>query len=190
MRIGYARVSTRDQNEASQVDALTAAGCDQVLIDHASGTLARRPHLDEALLMANRPGDELVITRLDRLGRSLPDLIDIVNRLGGRGVNLVVLEQGIDTTTAGGRLFFHILGAIAEFERELMSERTKDGLAAARARGRTGGQKPKLTAAQVALARQLYDELGVDGKRTRTVQEIADMFNVARPTIYRALENA
>jgi DNA invertase Pin-like site-specific DNA recombinase len=187
MRIGYARVSTPEQNPASQHDALTAAGCEQVFTDHASGVLAKRPGLDQALLLASRPGDQLVITRLDRLGRSLAHLIETVDRLHGHGVDLVVLEQGIDTTTPVGRMFFQILGAVAEFERALMSERTRDGLAAARARGRTGGQKPKLNPSQESLARQLYDEVGMDGKRARTVQDIADVFGVSRQTIYRHL---
>jgi len=189
MKIGYARVSTRDQHPEAQHDALIAAGCDpaHVCIDKASGKLARRPELDKALLVL-REGDQLVITKLDRLGRSLANLIEIAADLQARGVNLVVLDQGIDTTTAVGRMFFQILGAIAEFEHALMSERTADGLAAARARGRTGGQKPKLGPRQVRLARSMYEEKGEDGKRKHTVQQIADEFGVTRPTIYRALE--
>jgi DNA invertase Pin-like site-specific DNA recombinase len=178
MRIGYARVSTRDQHPQAQSDALTAAGCEQVFIDKASGKLARRPELDKALLVL-RDGDQLVVTKLDRLGRS--------GELQQRGVDLVVLDQGIDTSTAVGRMFFHILGAIAEFEHALMSERTLDGLAAARARGRTGGQRPKLTPRQAKLARQMYDETGPDGRRKYTVQQIADEFAVTRPTVYRHL---
>ena len=154
MRIGYGRVSTRDQNPDAQHDALKAASCDEVFIDKASGKLARRPELERALLSANRSGDQLVITKLDRLGRSLEHLIELSKQLQDRGVDLVVLDQGIDTSTAVGRLFFQIIGAIAEFEHALMSERTMDGLAAARARGRTGGQKPKLGARQVKLARR------------------------------------
>ena len=157
MRIGYGRVSTRDQHPEAQHDALRAAGCDQVFIDKASGKLARRPELDRALLSANRKGDQLVITKLDRLGRSLEHLIELSNDLQARGVDLVVLDQGIDTSTAVGRMFFQILGSIAEFEHALMSERTIDGLAAARARGRTGDQKPKLGARQATHA---YEELG------------------------------
>ena len=191
MRVGYARVSTRDQHPEAQHDALRSAGCapGHIYIDKASGKLARRPELDKALLVL-REGDQLVITKLDRLGRSLANLIDIAADLQKRGVDLVVLDQGIDTTTAVGRMFFQILGAIAEFEHALMSERTMDGLAAARARGRTGGQKPKLGPRQVKLARQMYDELGDDGKRLYTVAAIAAEFGVTRPTIYRALEPA
>jgi DNA invertase Pin-like site-specific DNA recombinase len=187
MRIGYGRVSTRDQHPEAQHDALTAASCDEIFLDKASGKLARRPELDKALLSANRAGDQLVITKLDRLGRSLEHLIELSKLLQARGVDLVVLDQGIDTSTAVGRLFFSIIGAIAEFEHALMSERTMDGLAAARARGRTGGQKPKLGPRQVKLARQMYDETSTDGKRKHTVQQIADEFGVTRPTIYRHL---
>jgi DNA invertase Pin-like site-specific DNA recombinase len=120
----------------------------------------------------------------------LEHLIELSKRLQERGVDLVVLDQGIDTSTAVGRSFFQIIGAIAEFEHALMSERTMDGLAAARARGRTGGQKPKLGPRQVKLAREMYDELGEDGKRTHTVAQIAAEFGVSRPTIYRHLAPA
>jgi DNA invertase Pin-like site-specific DNA recombinase len=187
VRIGYGRVSTRDQNPDGQQDALAAAGCEQVFIDQASGKLASRPRLDEALRIA-RDGDQLVITKLDRLGRSLEHLIALSTQLQTKGVDLVVLDQGIDTSTAVGRMFFQILGAIAEFEHALMSERTRDGLAAARARGRTGGQKPKLTPRQAKIAQAMYDELGPHGRRAHTVQQIADEFGVTRPTIYRHLQ--
>jgi DNA invertase Pin-like site-specific DNA recombinase len=187
VRIGYGRVSTSDQNPEAQRDALQAAGCDEIFIDTASGKLARRPELDKALLSANRAGDQLVVTKLDRLGRSLEHLIELAKVLQARGVDLVVLDQGIDTSTAIGRLFFQIIGAIAEFEHALMSERTMDGLAAARARGRTGGPKPKLGHRQVKLAREMYDETGEDGKRKYTVAQIAAEFGVSRPTIYRHL---
>lgn len=188
MRIGYGRVSTRDQNPAAQHNALTAAGCDQVYIDKASGKLAARPELDKALLSANRKGDRLVVTKLDRLGRSLEHLIALSNLMQDRGVDLVVLDQGIDTSTPVGRMFFQILGSIAEFEHALMSERTRDGLEAARARGRTGGQKPKLGPRQVALVQAMYGELAEDGKRRYTVAQIAAEFGVTRPTIYRHLD--
>ena len=187
MRVGYGRVSTRDQHPEAQHDALETAGCEQIFIDKASGKLARRPELDKALLAANRSADQLVITKLDRLGRSLEHLLELSKLLQERDVDLVVLDQGIDTSTAVGRMFFQILGAIAEFEHALMSERTIDGLAAARARGRTGGQKPKLGLRQVKLARQMYDETGDDGKRKHTVADIAAEFGVTRPTIYRHL---
>jgi DNA invertase Pin-like site-specific DNA recombinase len=183
MRIGVARVSTRDQHPEAQQDALKAAGCQKVFTDKASGKLARRPELDKALLVL-REGDQLVVTKLDRLGRSLEHLIELSKQLQAQGVALVVLDQGIDTSTAVGRMFFQILSAIAEFEHALMSERTMDGLQAARARGRTGGQKPKLGARQVQLAREMYDS------GDYTVQQIAEEFGVTRPTIYRHLERA
>jgi len=129
-----------------------------------------------------------VVTKLDRLGRSLEHLINLSTGLQAHSVDLVVLDQGIDTSTAVGRVFFQILGAVAEFEHALMSERTIDGLAAARARGRTGGQKPRLTARQARIAREMYEETGQDGKRRYTVAQIAAEFGVTRPTIYRHIE--
>ena len=142
--------------------------------------------LDQALLVA-REGDQLVVTRLDRLGRSLANLIELSTQLQERGIDLVVLDQGVDTSTAAGRTFFAMLGAISEFEHALLAERTVEGLAAARARGRTGGQKPKLKPRQVALARAMYEETGDDGKRKYTVKQIAAEFGVTRPAIYRHL---
>lgn len=190
MKVGYGRASTRDQQYDAQQDALEAAGCDPIFVETASGKLTSRPQLEKALLAANREGDQLVVTKLDRLGRSLDHLIELSKDLDRRGVDLVVLDQGIDTSTAVGRLFFQIIGAIAEFEHALMSERTRDGLAAARARGRTGGQKPKLGPRQVKLAREMYDEVGQDGRRRHTVAQIAAEFGVSRPTVYRALARA
>jgi DNA invertase Pin-like site-specific DNA recombinase len=187
VRVGYGRVSTHDQHPEAQHDALAAAGCEEIFIETASGKLARRPQLEKALLSASRAGDQLVVTKLDRLGRSLEHLIELSRQLQVREVDLVVLDQGIDTSTAVGRLFFQIIGAIGEFEHALMSERTMDGLAAARARGRTGGQKPKLGPRQVKLAREMYNETGEDGKRKHTVAAIAAEFGVSRPTIYRHL---
>lgn len=188
MKIGYGRVSTQEQHPEAQEDALLKAGCDKVFIDQASGKLASRPELDKAMLML-REGDSLVVTKLDRLGRSLKNLITLSEELKERGVALVVLDQGIDTSTPIGRMFYQILGAVAEFERELIVERTKDGLAAARARGRTGGRKKALGTRQAALARQMYDEVGEDGKRAHTVAGIAKELGVSRPTIYRYLED-
>lgn len=178
--IGYARVSTRDQHPEAQHDALRAAGCERVFTEHASGTLARRPALDDALAFL-RPGDTLVITKLDRLGRSVANLKALSDDLQSRGVDLKAFAQGIDTTTPGGRLFFHMLAAIAEFEHDLILERTHDGLAAARARGRKGGRRPTMTRTRVAQARAMYDT------REHTVQTIAETFGVTRATIYRHL---
>ena len=159
MKVGYGRVSTRDQHPEAQLDALSAAGCEKVFVDHASGKLSRRPQLDRALEVACRPGDLLVVTKLDRLGRSLEHLMELAKELEAAGVGLVVLDQGIDTSTPVGRMFFHILGAIAEFEHALLSERTRDGLAAARARGRTGGRPAALGPRQLALARQIQAQV-------------------------------
>jgi len=153
---------------------LTDAGCDKVFVDQASGTLAKRPALEQALDYL-RPGDTLVITKLDRLGRSVRNLKALADDLQGRQVGLRALSQGIDTTTPGGRLFFHMLAAIAEFEHELIVERTHDGLAAARARGRQGGPKFKMTPNRARQARAMYDA------GQHTVQEIADTFGVSRP---------
>src|SRR5665811_945227 len=172
MLIGYARVSTADQNPDHQIDALTRAGVDpdDIYLDRASGAKASRPELDKALASANRRGDQLVITRLDRLGRSVLHLVTLGATLQERGVGLRVLEQGIDTTTAEGRAMFGMLSVLAELQRELIIANTHDGLNAARARGRKGGRRPRLDAEQIVLAQQLYDA----GKRT--VQQIADLF--------------
>ena len=154
-KIGYARVSTRSQNDDSQVDDLTAYGCEKIFTDTASGKHAARPELDKALAYL-REGDVFVITRLSRAMRSLKHLLALAEELRERGVGLVVLKQQIDTTTPQGRLVFHLLGAIDEFQRELIVEGTREGLAAARARGRTGGRKPKLNARQAATVRRMY----------------------------------
>jgi DNA invertase Pin-like site-specific DNA recombinase len=180
--IGYSRVSTRDQHPESQADALREAGCAQIFIDRATGKLARRPQLDAALAYL-RPGDVLVITRLDRLGRSVHNLIELAETLREREVGLRVLHQGIDTTTPAGRMFFHMLAAIAEFEAALISERTHEGLAAARARGRKGGRRPKLSDRQVTLVRQMH------ASGEHTIAAIAETFGVTRPTVYRVLES-
>jgi DNA invertase Pin-like site-specific DNA recombinase len=181
-KIGYARVSTRSQSDDSQVDELTAYGVDRLFVDKGvSGKHASRPELDKALAYL-RDGDVLVITRLSRAMRSLKHLLELKDMLTERGVGLVVLKQGIDTTTPQGRLVFHLLGALDEFQRELIVEGTLEGLAAARARGRTGGRKRKLSDSQIKHARQLY----ADG--THTVADIANLFGVSRQTIYRALE--
>jgi len=178
--LGYARVSTLEQNPDLQVDELTAAGCWQVWTDHGSGALDRRPQL-VAVLEQLRPGDTLVVWRLDRLGRSLRHLIEVVTGLDEREVGFRSLRESIDTTTAGGRLVFHLFGALAQFERELIRDRTVAGLTAARARGRVGGRPSKLTAEQVRQARKMYDA------RELTVEQIGDVLGVSRTSIYRAL---
>jgi DNA invertase Pin-like site-specific DNA recombinase len=181
-RIGYGRVSTSDQNPTSQEDALKRANVDKLFVDTFTGTKASRPELDR-LRDRLRRGDVLVITRLDRLGRSAKDLLAIAGELESLGVQLEVLEQNIDTSTPEGKLFFTMVAAFAEFERGIMRSRTMDGLAAARARGRVGGRKPKMTSKHIDEANRLYRE----GK---SVTDIAALLSVSRPTIYRALEQA
>jgi DNA invertase Pin-like site-specific DNA recombinase len=154
--IGYARVSTIEQNPGLQLDALHAAGCARVFTEEASGAAAERPELARALDHL-RAGDALVVWKLDRLGRSLRHLIDTVRALEDRGVGFRSLQEQVDTTTPGGRLVFHVFGALAEFERDLIRERTHAGLAAARARGRRGGRPSVMTAEKLRAARQLYD---------------------------------
>ncbi len=181
--LGYARVSTLEQNPDLQVDELTATGCWRVWTDHASGALDRRPQLDEVLEQL-RSGDTMVVWRLDRLGRSLRHLIEVVTGLDERGVGFRSLRENIDTTTAGGRLVFHLFGALAQFEREIIRDRTVAGLTAARARGRVGGRPSKLSAEQVRQARRMYDA------RELTVEQIGAVLGVSRTSIYRALGKA
>ena len=178
--LGYARVSTLDQDASLQHDALAAAGCWRTWTDHASGKLDQRPELD-AVLEALRPGDTLVVWKLDRLGRSLRHLIETVAALDERGVAFRSLTESIDTSTPGGRLIFHIFGALAEFERALIVERTKAGLAAARARGRKGGRRTVMTPERIDTARQLLDAGGM------TAAQIAATLGVSRSAMYRAL---
>src|SRR5664280_1778378 len=179
--IGYARVSTDDQNAELQVDALKKAGCLKVFTDKASGSLANRPELDK-MLDQLRPDNVAVVWQLDRLGRSLKNLIAMVEDLAEKGVGFRSLSESIDTTTANGKLFFSIMGALAEFERDLIRERTMAGLAAARARGRVGGRPSVMNAKKVATAKKLYDS------REHTVEAIAKTLGVSRKTIYRHLE--
>ncbi len=185
MLAGYARVSTAEQNPDHQTDALLRAGVarDDIYVDHASGAKASRPKLD-LVLRVLRAGDVLVVTRLDRLGRSVLHLVTLGAQLRERGVGLKVVEQGIDTATAEGRAMFGMLSVLAELQRELIVANTRDGLAAARARGRRGGRPAKLSPDQVALAQRLYD----GGEHT--VAQIAGMFTVPRSTVYGHLDKA
>jgi len=178
--LGYARVSTVDQHPDLQLDALGAAGCYRVFLDKASGALAARRELARALDQL-RPGDTLVVWKLDRLGRSLRHLIDTVGELERRGVGFRSLRESIDTTTPTGKLVFHLFGALAEFERDLTHERTAAGLAAARARGRAGGRPPVMTPQKLAVARRMY------ASRQHTVAAIATTVGVSRASIYRHL---
>jgi len=179
-QIGYARVSTDDQNAELQIDALKDAGCMKVFTDKASGSLANRPELDR-MIDQLRPDDVVVVWRLDRLGRSLKNLIALVEDLADLGVGFRSLSESIDTTTANGKLFFSLMGALAEFERDLIRERTMAGLTAARARGRVGGRPPKMTADKVKVAQDMY------ASREYTVDAIAKTLGVSRKTIYRHL---
>jgi DNA invertase Pin-like site-specific DNA recombinase len=178
-KIGYARVSTTDQNPQLQLDALAGEGCLKTYVDTATGTRADRPQWT-ACLADLRPGDTLIIWKIDRLGRNLRDLIDIVTSLDTRGVGVKSLTNGIvDTTTAHGRLVFGMFALMAEYEAALITERTQAGLAAARARGRTGGRKPKMTPELVDKAQRMYDS------RRFTMAEIATTCQVTPMTIYR-----
>ncbi|MFD5329708.1 MULTISPECIES: recombinase family protein [Actinomycetes] len=183
MLIGYARVSSADQNPDHQVDALRRAGvsAENIHVDHAGGAKASRPQMD-LVLARLRGGDVLVITRLDRLGRSMLHLITLGADLRERGIGLKVLEQGIDTATAEGRAMFGMLSVLAEFQRELIVANTRDGLAAARARGRKGGRPSKLSSDQIELAQRLYDA------GEHTVAQIADILKVPRTTVYGHLD--
>ena len=183
-RIGYGRVSTLDQKAEAQRDILTEAGCDRIFIDEGvSGMKASRPQLD-ACLEYVRKGDVLVCTKPDRLGRSVRNLIELVNGLAERGVDLVVLHQGLDTSTPAGKLLFHVLASIAEFERDIIAERTKEGLKAARARGRVGGRPVSYTPLQAKTA------CAMKATGEHTAAEIGRTLGVSRATVYRMLQAA
>lgn len=181
--IGYARVSTWDQTTEPQMAALDEAGCLRTFQEKASGTRTDRPQLAAALDFV-RSGDTLVVWRLDRLGRSLKHLMEIVTSLEKREVDFRSIHEGIDTTTSTGRLVFHIFGALAEFERDLIVDRTKAGLAAARERGSRPGRKPSLSADQIAMLRAMH------AKGDHTVSQIAQVVSVSRATVYRALQGS
>ena len=183
MQVGYARISTEDQKLDLQIDALKRVGIeeDRIYQEQVSGVKTKRPQLAECI-RSLRDGDTLVVWRLDRLGRSLPELIKIMTELQDRGIGFHSLNESIDTTTSMGRLMFHVLGSIAQFERDLISERTKAGLKAARARGHRGGRKPKVTPKMMKAARAML------GDPTTTMQEVADTLKVSRAAIYRAFQ--
>lgn len=178
MIFGYARVSTDDQNLDPQIDALTMVGVERIFADKVSGTSRKRPQLDQ-LLDQLREGDVVVVAKYDRLARSLRDLLDIVEAIRERGAGFRSLAEEIDTTTSAGRLIFHVFASIAEFERDRISERTKEGLDAARRRGRVGGRPPALNPEQRTEVRRMRDE---DGK---SVPEIARLFRVSPATVRR-----
>src|SRR6266852_1744132 len=184
MNIGYARVSTQEQTLNLQKDALEKIGCTKIFTDTASGATTQRLGLDEALEYV-REGDTLVVWRLDRLGRSLKHLIENITNLNNRKIKFKSITENIDTTTSGGKLVFHIFGALAEFERDIIRERTNAGLQAARARGRLGG-RPKAknlnTSKKITLAQSLYDN------KTNTIDEICKTLNISRATLYRYIK--
>ncbi|MCP4933207.1 MAG: recombinase family protein [bacterium] len=183
MKFGYARVSTDDQNLDLQVDALKAAGCNKILTEKASGAKTDRKAL-ATLLESVRDGDTVIVWKLDRLARSIRQLIDTVDMLKEKGVQFVSLQDNIDTTTPGGELVFHIFGALAQFERAMIIDRTKAGLAAARARGRFGGRPRVLSGPKRSLARSMMKS------GDHTVTEIADHLGVSRATLYRSLNTS
>lgn len=180
MRIGYCRVSTEEQLLDLQRDALKAADCERIYEEKASGAKEDRIQL-HAMLMALRKGDVLVVWKLDRLARSMKQLVTLVDDLHNRGIQFISLQENIDTTSAGGELMFHIFAALAQFERGIISERTKAGLASARARGRNGGRPSKMTAKQTRAAKKMLDSGEMSGS------EVASHFNVSRGTLYRHL---
>src|SRR3989454_5483118 len=184
MLIGYARVSTTDQTLNLPQDALEKIGCSKIFTDTISGATTERKGLDEALEYV-RAGDTLVVWRLDRLGRSLKHLIETITNLNNRKIGFRSITENIDTTTSGGKLIFHIFGALAEFERDIIRERTNAGLQAARARGRLGG-RPKAktlnTPKKVAMAQSLYED------KNNTIDEICKTLNISRSTLYRYIQ--
>src|SRR5213082_4103242 len=184
MLVGYARVSTNEQTLDLQKDALENIGCIKIFSDVVSGAKAERKGLQEALEYV-REGDTLVVWRLDRLGRSLKHLIETITELNNRKIGFKSIQESIDTTTSGGKLVFHIFGALAEFERDIIRERTQAGLTAARARGRKGG-RPKAkalnTPKKITLAQSLYND------KNNTIDEICKMLNISRATLYRYIK--
>lgn len=181
MIIGYARVSTNDQSPELQVDALEKAGAEQIFQEKFTGTLKERPELSQCLRML-RQGDVLIVWKLDRLARSLKDLVEIVQDLQDRGIGFKSLTESIDTTSSGGRLVFHIFGALAEFERDLIRERTIAGLQAARARGRKGGRKPAMLDTDIKKAAAMLSDPSI------TKKEVAEHFAVSRTTLNSSLK--
>ena len=181
MLIGYARVSTQDQTLDLQKDALHKAGCQKIFTDVASGAKQERKGLEDALSHA-REGDIIVVWRLDRLGRSITHLIETVSGLATRGVGFRSLTENIDTTTSGGKLVFHIFGALAEFERDIIRERTNAGLQAARARGRMGGRPKALTPKKAAMLQALYAD------KANSIEDICKTLGIGRTTFFRYIK--
>jgi DNA invertase Pin-like site-specific DNA recombinase len=180
MKIGYARISTVDQNLELQTDALSKAGCEKIFTDLASGARDDRKGLIDAIEFC-RTADSLVVWKLDRLGRSLKHLIETINLLHEKKVGFVSLQESIDTTTSGGKLVFHVFGALAEFERELIRERTNAGLASARSRGRMGGRPKAISGKQLRIAQTMLKD------PKTTVKEVCETLQVSKTTLYRYL---
>jgi len=187
MLIGNARVSTDEQDFALQEDALRDIGCKKIYRDKMSGAGSERPGLQGALSYLRDGEDILVVWRLDRLGRSLKSLIEMMNLLEERGIGFKSLQEDIDTTTSGGKLIFHIFGALAEFERNLISERTKAGLEAARARGKKGGRRKILNDEKTQRLYKLYDEANTDGSKRYAIKGICEMMDISKSSLYRYL---
>ena len=181
MLIGYARISTQEQTLNLQLDALKKSGCEKIFTDTASGNQAERKGLADALAFA-RAGDTIVVWRLDRLGRSLKHRIETITRLAERQIGFKSLTEQIDTTTSGGKLIFHVFGALAEFERDIIKERTQAGLLAARARGRVGGRPRSLTAKEIAIAKSLYAD------PDKSIKDICQALRISKMTLYRYVE--
>lgn len=181
MLIGYVRVSTQDQHLELQKDALEKTGCEKIFTDIASGAKTERKGLEEALTYL-RQGDTLVVWKLDRLGRSLKHLIEVVNDLSERNIGFQSIQEKIDTTTPGGKLIFHIFASLAEFERDIIRERTKAGLEAARVRGRLGGRPKSMDDKKIAMAKTLYND------KSNSIEDICKTLNVSRATLYRYLK--
>ncbi len=181
MKIGYARVSTVDQDPQLQITALENAGCEKIFTEHASGTKEDRPVLAK-MQEQLRKGDIVVVWKLDRLGRSLKHLLTVVDDMKENGVDFISITEGFDTTTPAGKMMFQVVGAMGEFERNLISERTKAGLQEARARGRKGGRKKKLSDKQLVTMFKMYDS------KAHSVAEICRQFSISRPTFYKYVE--
>ena len=181
MKVGYARVSTLDQNLDLQTDALKKEGCKEIFEDHASGAKADRDGLRKALEFM-REGDTLVVWKLDRLGRSLKHLIDVINRLNDNKMFFKSVQESIDTASSGGKLIFHVFGALAEFERDMIRERTLAGIEAAKRRGKIGGRPKKMDKKKISLARTMHDD------PSNSVSDICEILNISKSTLYRYLE--
>lgn len=182
MLIGYCRVSTESQNLQMQIDALKKAGCEKIFSEKISGAKKERLEFDRLKKYVRSDSDTVVVYKLDRLGRSLKNLIEEVQWFSDNNIGFKSLQENIDTTSPAGKLFFHIFAALAEFERNIIRERTMDGLAAARSRGKLGGRKPKLSPQQIEMVNKLHED------KKNSIQSICETFNIKRSTLYRALK--